>query len=124
MIGSKVSHYKIIDKLGSGGMGVVYLAEDTKLERIVALKFLPEHLTSDIDSLERFKREAKAAAKMNHPNIITIHEINEIDGGFYISMEYVEGQSINKKLEITNKTLKISELIEYAIFTFLYPPSQ
>jgi serine/threonine protein kinase len=94
MIGSQISHYKIINKIGEGGMGEVYLAEDLKLERKVAIKFLPEHLTKDNSKVERFKREAKTAASLNHPNIVTIHEICEEKNQIFIVMEYVEGKSL------------------------------
>jgi serine/threonine protein kinase len=96
MIRKIVAHYKILEKIGEGGMGEVYLAEDTKLKRKVALKFLPKELTgvgaNGSSPIERFQREAQAAAALNHPNIVTIHEINEHENQTYIAMEYVEGQ--------------------------------
>jgi serine/threonine protein kinase len=94
MVGKKISHYEIIEKLGEGGMGEVYLAEDVKLKRRVAIKFLSEHLTKNIDNVERFKREAEAAAALNHPNIVTIHEIAEENNQIFIVMEFVSGKSL------------------------------
>jgi serine/threonine protein kinase/Tfp pilus assembly protein PilF len=96
MIGETVSHYRIIEKLGSGGMGEVFLAEDTKLDRRVALKFLPSQLASDEEFQARFTREAQAAAKLNHPNIITIYEVSEHDDRPYFAMEHVEGRSLRE----------------------------
>ena len=98
MIGESISHYKIIDKLGEGGMGVVYKAEDLKLGRTVAIKFLPSHLASSEDSIKRFKQEAKAAASINHPNIMSIFEIDEHNKTFFMVMEFVEGQTLKAYL--------------------------
>jgi len=94
MIGKTISHYKILEKIGEGGMGDVYLAEDMTLERQVAIKFLPKHLSDDNENVERFKREAKAAASLNHPNIVTIHDIIEENDQICIVMEYLEGKSL------------------------------
>ncbi len=99
MIGKTISHYKILEKIGEGGMGVVYKAEDTKLKRTIALKFLPRELTRDQEACVRFVKEAQAAAALDHPHICTVHEIDEAEGKTFISMAYIEGQSIKEKIE-------------------------
>jgi serine/threonine protein kinase len=112
MIGQNISHYKVITKLGEGGMGAVYLAEDTKLERKVALKFLPTQATADDEAVDRFRREAKAAAALNHPNIITVHEIDEFEGQIFIAMEYVDGTSLRER--ISDGPLSVEAVVNLA----------
>jgi serine/threonine protein kinase/Tfp pilus assembly protein PilF len=112
MIGNKILHYNIIEKLGEGGMGVVYLAEDTKLKRQVAIKFLPKHIASNSDERKRFEIEAQAAASLNHPNIATIHNIEESDDELFIVMEYIEGKELKEK--INNNQISIDNVLNYA----------
>ncbi|MDP2898086.1 MAG: DUF5011 domain-containing protein, partial [bacterium] len=113
MIGQVISHYRIVEKLGEGGMGVVYRAEDTKLGRPVALKFLSVQLLSEEEEIERFKAEARAASSINHPNICTIHDIDEVYGRWFIVMEYLEGETFAGLLR--RKTLSLHETLGYAI---------
>ena len=94
MISSTIAHYLVLSSLGAGGMGEVYLAEDTRLERLVAIKFLPATLTRDLSRLRRFEQEARAISALNHPNIVTIYEIGEADVGRFIVLEYVKGQTL------------------------------
>src|SRR5256885_9635228 len=113
LVGQKLGHYLVLELLGAGGMGEVYLAEDARLGRKVALKMLPAYLTTEDERVRRFQQEARAASALNHPNIITIYEIGQIDSYYFMATEFIEGETLRQHM--TRRQLKIGEALDIAI---------
>src|SRR5438045_4251970 len=113
MIGETISHYRILSKVGAGGMGEVYLAQDTKLDRKVALKILPADVAAHPDRMKRFVQEAKAASGLNHPNIITIHEIDQTDSGHFIATEFIDGETLRQRMR--DAPMKLGAVLDISV---------
>src|SRR5262245_63375419 len=109
MTGKSISHYTFIEKLGEGGMGVVYKAQDTTLDRVVAVKLLPEHLSASQENKARFMKEARAAAALNHPNIMGVYEVSELDGSSFLVMEFIEGETLRSRMSKNRSGMGVNQ---------------